>query len=112
MMISRGDEKHWTAVVTTIWAIWRCCNEATYGDKKPQVQHFTRFFAQLQRESNLMSQEGEVSMMELDMGIRGDQVAGQLDRVQCWVDGSWTQNWKGGIGVVICKREELILYVS
>lgn len=32
--------------------------------------------------------------------------------MNCYVDGSWTQDWQGGVGVVLFKGEELLVYIS
>lgn len=35
-----------------------------------------------------------------------------VKEVCCYSDGSWTQQWNGGIGVIIERNEELVTYKS
>lgn len=111
-MIEVIDENQWTEIVNSIWALWRCRNDATYGGNKPEIQSFRDYYARIQQESQLIGTARQPRKRQEDNLIPGGSDDNQMGRVKCWVDGSWIRNWNGGIGAVICKGEELLLYAS
>lgn len=103
------DSELWTEYVNSLWAIWRCQNDRVYGGKEAGLMEFKQYFGRISWESQLIAKKGGSPLTGRDAG----QVL-NTDTFEfcCHVDGSWSQGWEGGIGVVLEKKGELIFYKS
>lgn len=104
-MISYMSEDHWTTLANGCWALWRCRNGVIYGGKIPDLEEFQRFYVSIAKETELINLAGRPAC----------QRASEPEPYRsftCHVDGSWTSNWRGGIGIIIRKEGELGCYIS
>lgn len=106
---SQLDEDQWISFANSLWAIWRCRNDATYNGKKADFHQFKSYL-------NSISWE---SLMRASTPVNG--VAHRLNQIQeaipkheyvCYFDGAWIDRWNSGTGLVIFQNGELILFKS
>lgn len=106
---SHLDADQWSQFVSSIWAIWRCRNEDTYGGKKTSLENFKAYFHSIQWESTVGA-GGNFGTGGRDTSSH--PVLPQPKLFTCYLDGSWIPNWYGGLGYVIFRSEELVQYRS
>lgn len=115
-----GDQ--WTDIANVFWAVWRCRNDATYGGNKPTLQTFKQYYASISSESTLnragglMQKANSMVTIERGDGIgagmgTGTDVGAAGTTVTCYLDGSWTSDWKRGVGLIIYTGDELTLFL-
>lgn len=105
-LIEQLTEEQWTIFANVCWSIWRCRNAKAYGGEILDVEKFIKYLNQVALETQISASGKFLYMKGVQSEIR------PLNVVRCFVDGAWVQNWKGGVGVVIFKGEELLLHKS
>lgn len=100
-------EEQWTIFANVTWAIWRCRNEVAYGGKQPSIQNFQNYLEVITRETSIATQKSKpgVRMIVNETGT-------SCSLHDCFVDGSWVYGWQAGIGIVLTKGTELLVYKS
>lgn len=105
-LLSVTDGEQWTVCVNTMWAIWRSRNGVTYSGKKPDLDMFSNYFDQIMAETRLASPSAQLTATNTTTEEESHS------EVTCKVDGSWTQQWQGGLGFIFQQNEVLLAYRS
>lgn len=106
---SQVDDAQWTHFMNSIWSIWRCRNDGTYGGKKPDLSQFVGYFRSISWESQLRETTNRSQKNQQTIQIR--ELVTPRSCV-CYTDGAWMDRWNGGIGIAIFSKEELVIYRS
>lgn len=106
---SQMDDSQWSLFAGSLWALWRCRNEGTYGGKKPEVAQFNLHLQSIMREIQ-MSASHPTKTAPPATRTPGS-ISQHYDWV-CFVDGSWQEIWNGGMGICLFHKGELVKYRS
>ncbi|KAF3341010.1 Reverse transcriptase-like protein [Carex littledalei] len=103
------DDGQWSMFLNSIWALWRCRNDGTYGKTAPSLATFNSYFKSIQWETDM----GAVPVGKLPSPVSASNSSpAQLLEYTCFIDGSWSPGWSGGLGIVVFKNDELVQYRS
>lgn len=77
-----------------------------YGGKQPSIDHFKTYLEIITRETTTSTQKSKqgVEIVANDTGNTSSH--------DCFVDGSWMYGWQAGIGMILTKGDELLVYKS
>lgn len=101
------SDEQWDQFTAVMWSIWRCRNDLTYGGTKPTLQTFHKYVQAISSETLLAkSKVGRSSGEAVQTTPQGE------DAIICMTDGSWTKDWLGGIGFILCRGSTLLAYKS
>ncbi|KAF3331546.1 hypothetical protein FCM35_KLT02952 [Carex littledalei] len=91
-------------MANVIWAIWRCRNGKLYAGKTPTRDDFLKFYNSNSVESMIAATANKMVPTE----TQGLQPI--VAEYRCHCDGSWTNDWKGGVGIIITMENKLVMY--
>ncbi|XP_078153121.1 uncharacterized protein LOC144548322 [Carex rostrata] len=113
------SDDQWTLFVNSIWAIWRCRNDKAYSGKLPSFDGFSSYLRKINAETviakSARSRGSRVSGLVQSFtqgGADPSQLSQVLDQHYCYVDGSWVNEWRGGLGFVLTFGDSLVAYKS
>lgn len=105
----KGTDEQWVMMANTMWAIWRCRNDCTYGGKPPEKHTFDKYLHAINIETWMSG--AKQSMTRGHEGVSHNQHEVQLQfQFSCYLDGSWSGTWQGGIGYLFYKGDSLVTY--
>lgn len=115
-IVSMGEQltdQQWERFVGSLWGVWRCRNDQTYGGKQASVIDFNRYARAIEREVTVL--KAGKSPARNSNNVSSDPLA--YDHIMpndpvCQVDGSWASDWVGGIAFVLTRGIELKAYSS
>ncbi|XP_078157436.1 uncharacterized protein LOC144553211 [Carex rostrata] len=97
-MLEQMTEEQWTMFANVAWAI--------LGGKQVSIRDFHKYLGEVNMETKI-----RISGRFIQKGWTVQVEEFSLEYL-CQTDGSWEEPWQGGIGVVLTKREELLLHLS
>lgn len=104
------DDRQWTDYANYLWALWHCRNDQTYSGKSPTLDLYRSYFNHIRWELRVGATRWLCGMSNRLRDL-GPTTSPQTEFL-CQVDGSWSHGWNGGIGIVIMKQDELVVYRS
>lgn len=106
---SQLDEEQWTCFLNSLWSIWQCHNDMTYGSKKANISLFKQYLRSISWESDMRV---AASRGRAKGGADPNREEISLRSHVCYTDGAWLDKWNGGIGFLLFYNEELQFYRS
>lgn len=103
------DDEQWTELACAIWGLWRCRNDRAFTGGVPKFNQFQSYYSRIMLETEMAAMVGGATAMATQLA---KQVQPQQIGTRCFVDGSWSDKWDGGIGFVIHQQDELVGYRS
>lgn len=77
-----------------------------YGGELPTFQKFKRYLQAISNETSIASSAKPANVVQTTSEVTSES------EVKCWIDGSWAQEWQGGVGYAFFKGRELVRYHS
>lgn len=96
-------------IVNTMWAVWRCRNDCTYGGKTPTKAAFSTYLNNINTETWLAAKQVPKTPSQIQYQPQQDE--GVFD-FSCFLDGAWTETWQGGVGFLFIRQGLLQGYHS
>lgn len=107
---SHMDDEQWTDYANSLWALWRCRNDRAYSGKTLTFESYRSHFNHISWETRVGAPRGLCSILHYHNTLPPPHCIDS--EYSCQVDGSWSHGWNGGMGIILLRHEELILYRS
>lgn len=100
-------------LVCSTWAIWRLRNDAILGGKYQSLQTFNRYYAQTREACQTLYYAAPISTKQQQVCYNGQQPNLELvPDIAYYVDGSWSDDGKAGVGLYLTIGGEPARWVS
>lgn len=100
------DDSQWDCFINTMWGIWRCRNDRIYGGVASGPEVCRKYLHAINTETMLAAAKGNPIAQPCHQSDYSNS------DITCFVDGSWSSDWKGGIGFAIYQSGVLHSYMS
>lgn len=95
--------------VCMVWAVWRSRNDAIMGGKQQNTQTCNHYFreAQLACSNSTPSNKPSTSNLLVQGAAQEEE-----EEYVCYVDGSWDDNGRAGVGVILIREGSVVRWIS